>query len=459
MLAGPGTVGVAVSGGADSVALLHALRELYPQRALCVIHLNHCLRGRQSDRDEQFVRGLAERFGHACFVRRDDVARVAAKDRRNLEQAGRLCRYRFFRELLAEGRCCVVATAHTRSDQAETVLFRLFRGAGGAGLSGIWPVLDRGIVRPMLDVSRTEVLAYLRDRGIAWREDPSNADPAFARNRLRHGLLPALRRDWNPNIEATLAGTADWALEEERYWCLRTRELRNACLRETPGGALLDVKSARTLHPAELRRLLDSILKRPPFGKRPAGFGHVEALRSLIWSPVGSGTVDLPGGRAQRSFGSVRFQAGRPSAPEGFDLRLPVPGIVRLPLSDAGAVRTRVLQRPETPKLYNRADTALLDWDSLRRPLRLRNWRPGDRYRPAGTGSPRKIKDLFQRTRVSAWDRAAWPVVVTERSGTGLGGIVWARAFGPAHDFAAGPGSCRLLALDEVGGAHRSHVS
>ena len=459
MLAEPGRVGVAVSGGADSVALLHALRELYPERALCVIHLNHCLRGRQSDRDETFVRGLAERSGHACFVRRDDVARAAAEHRLNLEQAGRRCRYRFFREMLAEDRCCVVATAHTRSDQAETVLFRLFRGAGGAGLSGIWPALATGIVRPMLDVSRTEVLAFLRERGIAWREDPSNADVAFARNRLRHGLLPALRRDWNPNIEATLAGTADWAVEEERFWRLRTRELRNDCLRETPGGALLDVDAARALHTAELRRLLDSILKRPPFGKRPAGFGHVEALRSLIWSPSGSGTVDLPGGRAQRSFGSVRFQAGRPSASDGFDLPLPVPGIVELPPSDAGAVRARVLRTPETPSLYNRADTALLDWDSLRGPLRLRNWRPGDRYRPAGTGSSRKIKDLFQRNRVSAWDRADWPVVVTARSGAGLGRIVWARAFGPAAEFAAGPGSRRLLALDEVSGAHRSHVS
>ena len=441
------------------MALLHAFGELYPERALCVIHLNHCLRGSQSDRDEEFVRELAGRSGHACFVRRAHVAREAASGRGNLEHAGRLCRYRFFGELLAEGRCRVVATAHTRSDQAETVLFRLLRGAGGAGLSGIWPVLSKGIVRPMLDVSRTEVLAYLGERGFAWREDPSNADPAFARNRLRHGLLPALRRDWNPNIEATLATTADWAVEEERYWRSRTTQLREACTRQTPGGVLLDVESARRLHPAELRRLLGSILRQPSFGKRPAGFGHVEALRSLIWSPVGSGAVDLPGGHAQRSFGAIRFQAGRSLGTADFDVPLDVPGVARLPGSGERAVRTRVLYPSDKPRLYNMRDTALLDWGRVHGPLRLRNWRPGDRYRPAGKGSSRKIKDLFQRTRVSVWDRSAWPVVTAARTGAGPDRIVWAREFGPAHDFAARPGTRRLLALDEVSGGHRSHVS
>ena len=177
-------------GGADSVALLHALQQLYPDRSLFAVHLNHGLRGAESDLDEQFVRDLAESLGVGLFVRRENVAEAAATGPRNLENAGRRCRYRFFGRLVERGECEVVATAHTRSDQAETVLFRLLRGSAGNGLSAIWPVRRPGIVRPMLDVSRSEVLAYLRESRAAWREDSSNSDPAFARNRLRHSLLP-----------------------------------------------------------------------------------------------------------------------------------------------------------------------------------------------------------------------------------------------------------------------------
>ena len=453
MLAGSGRIGVAVSGGADSVALLHALGELYPARTFCVVHLNHCLRGSESDRDEAFVRALAERLGYACFVRRDNPADTRSGGSRNLEQAGRRCRYRFFRDLASDGSCRVVATAHTRSDQAETVLFRLMRGAAGTGLSGVWPALDGGIVRPMLDVSRSEVLDYLRARGTTWREDPSNSDPTFARNRLRHRLLPALRRDWNPRIEAALANTADWAVEEERYWRRRTAELRRSCVREFPGELLLDVKAAGALHPAELRRLLGSILNHPVLCGGPASFTHIEAVRSLVESRVGT-----PGGSAQRSFGTIRFRAGAGEASGGFDVPLPVPGVVQVPDGRNSALRTRLVVSLERAKLYNRAETALLDWDCVPGPLRLRNWRPGDRYRPTGMGSSTKIKDLFQRSRVSAWERAGWPVLVSA-DGERPARIVWARKFGPAREFAVRPGTRRVLAVDEMQGAERTTVS
>ena len=458
MLADAGRIGVAVSGGADSVALLHALGELYPARPLCVVHLNHCLRGSESERDEAFVRALAERLGYTCFVRRENPADNRSGGSRNLEQAGRRCRYQFFRDLLAEGSCCVVATAHTRSDQAETVLFRLLRGAAGAGLSGVWPLLGREIVRPMLDVSRSEVLDYLRERGITWREDPSNADPAFARNRLRHGLLPALRKGWNPRIEATLANTADWAVEEERYWRVRTAELRRKCVREFPGELLLDVTAAGALHPAELRRLLRSILNHPVLCGGPASFRHIEAVRSLVGSRVGTGTVHLPGGRAQRSFGTIRFRSGAGQASGGFDVPLPVPGVVQVPDGGNSALRTRIVASLERARLYNRAETALLDWDCVPGQLRLRNWRPGDRYRPTGMGSSTKIKDLFQRTRISAWERPRWPVLVTAGSERPAR-IFWARKFGPAREFAVRPGTHRVLAVDEMRGARETSVS
>lgn len=450
-------IGVAVSGGPDSVALLHALRELFPEGVRVVIHLNHGLRGADADGDELFVRDLAAECGCDFFVRHRNIAQAAERGRSNLEQAGRTCRYRFFRELLEQGVCDTIATGHTQSDQAETVLFRLLRGSGGAGLSAVWPVYRKRIVRPMLDVSREEVVEYLRKKAISWREDASNADPAFARNRLRHGLLPLLRRDWNPNVDAVLARTADWAREEERFWRRHTARLWRRCVREGSEGLLLDVPSARRLCPAEQRRLLRAVLKRPELHAASAGFEHIEEVRALLASTSGTGGVDLPGARAERSFDTILFRSRGPLMRDGYDLALPVPGRATLPGASQRFVRTRLVALSEMQTLYDVRGSGLLDWDRVPQPLRLRNWRPGDRYRPAGRDVPTKIRDLFQRSGVSAWKRASWPVVTS--SGPGPGCIVWAREFGPAEEFAVRPGSRQVLVVDEFWDREGNHVS
>ena len=211
--------GVAVSGGADSVCLLHVLLELGPRwdLRLRVLHLNHNLRGEESRADAGFVMALANRLGLPATVGEADFSAAPG----NLEEAAREARLNFFRERMAAGEVDSVALGHTRSDQAETVLFRFLRGAGSAGLAGIRPVTADGIVRPLLAVDRAEVEGFLRERGIAWREDSSNADPRFARNRIRRQLLPQLIRDWNPALAETLAQTADWARAEEAWWDAR----------------------------------------------------------------------------------------------------------------------------------------------------------------------------------------------------------------------------------------------
>src|SRR5438105_6744354 len=210
------SVGVAVSGGADSVCLLHVLLELAPRwdLRLSVLHLDHGLRGEESRGDALFVRELAGRLGLPVCIREVQVA--AAPD--NLEQAARKARLAFFQERIASGSVERVALGHTRSDQAETVLFRFLRGSGTAGLAGIRPVTGDGLVRPLIAVDRADVTRFLRERGIPWREDSTNAGPQFARNRIRHQLLPQLAREWNPAIGEMLAHTADWALGEEAYW-------------------------------------------------------------------------------------------------------------------------------------------------------------------------------------------------------------------------------------------------
>jgi len=187
-------VGVAVSGGADSVFLLHALRELGFD--LSVIHIEHGIRGEASIADAEFVAQLARNFGLPFHLRRADVPAIEG----NLEEAARKVRQAFYTELIASHAVDRVATGHTRSDQAETVLYRILRGSGLTGLSGILPATNENVVRPLLQIDRSEIETWLRDHGIAWREDETNRDRTYARNRLRHEILPLLRDVFNPQL-------------------------------------------------------------------------------------------------------------------------------------------------------------------------------------------------------------------------------------------------------------------
>ncbi len=208
------TLIVAVSGGADSVALLDLLATApHLELRLVVAHLNHLLRGRESDEDERFVRTLAERYGLPCLVRRLDVRAFARQRALSLEEAGRQARYAYFEELQRQYGAAAVAVAHHADDQAETLLLRLLRGAGTTGLSAMPPSNGRGIIRPLLALTRDTLRAHLADRCLPFREDASNQDRSFLRNRIRHELLPLLAT-YNPAIATRLAATADLLGEE-----------------------------------------------------------------------------------------------------------------------------------------------------------------------------------------------------------------------------------------------------
>src|SRR5437016_10870398 len=233
-------VGVAVSGGADSVALLRLLLELRTELGvvLSVVHFNHKLRGLEADADEQFVADLGSQNKLEFHRESGDVAAYSAAKRLSIETAAREMRYEFFRRLLLEGQANRVATAHTLDDQAETVLLRVVRGAGTRGIAGIYPQLSvsssqfsvggqasvagrqvcGSIIRPLLRVRRKELEAYLIAEGQRWREDSSNRDLQHARNRVRHGILPRLERNLNPAVREILAETAEIARAEEEYW-------------------------------------------------------------------------------------------------------------------------------------------------------------------------------------------------------------------------------------------------
>jgi tRNA(Ile)-lysidine synthase len=246
-------VAVAVSGGADSVALLRRLMEAAPEigLVLSVAHVHHGIRGAEADADAEFVSSLAAVHG-LVFRRRDvDTPSAARDNRETIEEAARNLRYAWFRELLEQGEVDAVATAHTLDDQAETVLHKLLRGAWTEGLGGIHPVIQcaRGaILRPFLGTRRAEIEAWLLAIGQVWREDATNADTGFTRNRIRHELLPVLAA-YNPQIHSQLANMATLARDEEAYWQAEMGRILPGLL--LPGKPVRGGGRATSTHPDE----------------------------------------------------------------------------------------------------------------------------------------------------------------------------------------------------------------
>ena len=515
-------VGVAVSGGIDSLALLRLLLELRGGLGivLSVVHFNHKLRGAESDEDQEFVARLAREHELEFFVDSDDVAQHAESEGVSLEAAARELRYGFFHHLLRQsgpqGPASLpelhgaalsrspskpsdkhgfltaaglekVVTGHTLDDQAETVLMRLIRGAGLTGLAGIHPRVvvedDHGevcaeIVRPLLAFRRRELEQYLRDIGQSWREDSSNADTSLTRNRVRQLVMPLLEKEFNPSVAESLTGLAEIARGEEDYWdnevagwmgttvhwsepewarvggselvqigsvgvATKTPTSRARGAREM--GHPLEYRSAEDLQAridhvpwlvanasvsrvwflgepvAVQRRLVKAIGEH---ARIPLAFKHVEEILHFAAGETGSGKeLSLPQGwKVTRQDDELLFvtpDLRDPVELKEYEYLLAVPG--RCEIGEAGLIIETQCIPANAVAEYN--PDQLLDADSLPGPLRVRNWRAGDRFWPAHTKSPKKIKELLQERHVAQPQRGQWPVVVSGDE------IVWVRGF------------------------------
>ncbi len=419
-------IGVAVSGGADSVFLLHALHE--SGLAAAVLHVNHRLRGRESDEDTAFVEQLARDLGLPFYLESAPV------DPGNLEQEARRARYVFFASVSGID---ATATGHTLDDQAETVLYRFLRGSGTAGLSGIRPWTSGRIIRPLLDLRREEIRAWLHSRGLPWREDSSNLDLSFARNRLRLDVIPALGGD---SLAPILAATAERAQAEEDFWEQEIRHRAGEIFQPGGDALVLHVPAFHREPLAVQRRLLRLAASVVRGDLRGLDFPHIEALRALFAPGDGSARVQVPGLDAIRSFEWVRFAKRTTNAAEPRNFQTPLAVGGRTTIEDRGIVIE--LELFPSPGVYNKRVSAL-DLDLCNGPLTLRNWRPGDQLRLPGTASPEKVKTLFQQQRIPLWERRDWPVIAMGDH------LVWARQFGVSADFAATEASTRTALVTE----------
>jgi tRNA(Ile)-lysidine synthase len=428
--------GVAVSGGADSVALLELLRELGRDAGwhLEVLHVDHGLRGAESDGDREFVQGLARRYELPCHVTRVEARALGG----NLEQAARRVRYAYFEQIRRERQLDVVATGHTASDQAETVILRLLQGASPSSLAAVRAVRDGWIVRPLIEVTREEVRAWLTKRGSRWREDASNQVSEFARNRVRAELMPRLK-EFNPRVERALAGCAAAAQEEERYWNEAVAQLWAGVAREHEQGLTVRLAGLRAV-PAALaarfwRRACEQAAGAPVRLERD----HIAALIALARGAAGRGRVSLPGLTAWRSFDEILIAPPAAWPGEAAEVRFRAPGEAEL----AAGIRVRAECVRAGQHAYN-VDDGLVSAAAVDGDLVLRLWRAGDRYRPRGSRRQRTLHELFAARRIAAWARARWPVVEW------CGQIVWSRQFGVNADFVDEPSSGGWIRLVEV---------
>ena len=433
------SIGAACSGGADSTALMLALAELRGELGfeLSAVHLNHELRADGSAADETFVRELAASLSLPVHVRSLDVRALGG----NLEDAGRRARHAYFGELIAAGACDVIATGHTLSDQAETVLFRLLRGSGVRGLQGIQPRREPGLLRPLLGVSGEEIRAWLRSRGAGWREDLSNQDRRFARNRIRLDLAPTLDA-LNPRWREALARTAAQGLDEERYWDDVTAEAASRICELRTDGVRIAVAAFSAEHPALQRRLLRRAAA-DAGGGQPA-WEHIERLRELFRPGLGSGRVEIPGLTARRSLGAVLLARGASvpdPAEEGVEIRPPI----ELEAPDGRSrLRFAIASQHIAGGRYTEQTWSGLDCNGLAQPLLLRSWRPGDRWAADERGRGTKLKKLLQQARIEVWDRPRWPVLATGDE------VVWTRGFGVSAPRRVRPDTKQVLVVCET---------
>ena len=571
-------VGVAVSGGIDSVALLRVLLELRHELGivLSVVHFNHKLRGAESDADQEFVAGLAREHGLEFYCDSDDVAVHAAEERVSVETAARELRYGFFRSLLSEDgadaqglkpesldapigtaeavpfhggpdgaggsralskagsalsgssperppSACLskIATGHTLDDQAETVLMRIIRGAGLRGLGGIHPRIavedDDGeisgeIVRPLLAIRRRELEQYFKDIGQPWREDSSNADERFTRNRVRKLIVPLLEKEFNPAVAENLAELAEIARAEEDYWeneiagwmgttvhwsepewvsavsnSNEVRLVQIAPFRAQSGDSVSAktptsrAENAREMgHPgsndlrsridqtpwlvmnasvsrmwflgepaAVQRRLVKAIGEQAGF---PLEFKHVEEILRFAAEDGPSGkALSLPLGwslvRESEQLIFLTPDLREPEPPQDYDYDLSIPGRVNVYETGSTIELRRIPAGVGSGHDAGYNPEQLLDAESFPGPLRVRNWRPGDRFWPAHTKSPKKIKELLQDRHVALPVRRLWPVLASGDE------IVWMRGFPVPAKFWPKAGKEAILILETALGA------
>lgn len=416
---------VAVSGGADSIALLSLLDCLRSSWSLTLtaVHCNYGLRGSESDDDQEFARARCKERNIPLHVRRfqlHDSPRYSS-----LQAVARDLRYRAFNEIAEECGADRIAVGHTADDQAETVLLWLLRGSGLTGLSGMPAFRDDKVIRPLYEASRREISTYLRKAGISFREDSSNAKPLYLRNRIRQEIVPNLNR-LVPSSTDALCRLADICREDDRYLEQQATALSSSTVKwESAGGWVIDRGVLLDLPSALQRRIIRGLLRQNHAQHRSSGLRTIDRVIRLVSKRGRVSSLDVARGRIIVGRDEVRFislktqviapdRQGHVIPPE----RLTVPGTLVWP-STGQQLQVQRVARDQVPAPLGKY-RIVVDADRVSQPLLVRPWSPGDRFHPSGMkGHSKKLQDFFTDLKIPVAARSRIPVVAAPE------GIVW----------------------------------
>lgn len=415
---------VALSGGADSMALLHILLSLREEYDLCLsaAHVNHRLRGEESDRDEVFVREECRRLGIPMEVLTADLPALSAEKKLGIEECARMVRYDFLERLTASGG--VAATAHHLNDQLETVLFHLARGTGLAGLCGIPP--KRGnIIRPLLGCTRQEIEEYCTGNGISYVVDSSNLSDDYTRNYIRHHIVPQFEA-LNPAFPTVVGRMTENLSQIQRYLAEQLEPLRDVADRET---LLAMPDLLRRLH---LRRMVEEGFQRIPEQK------HIDGMEETL--KTGKQT-QICGGIFVSLWGNLLHLSRQlPCPPPSWEGELTDTFQAFPPAEIRGFAQSVSLEGDG--KVHKNLSIDLLDCAKIIGKVRARNRRPGDRFRPVGRGCTKNLKQLFQESAIPPLEREERIVLADDV------GVIWVEGFGCAERVAPGRETPKLYQLE-----------
>jgi len=401
---------VAYSGGIDSTALLHLLLELRERWTLKIslAHFNHRLRS-SAEEDEQFVREVAQEHSLPLIVGTEDVRAIAKKQKLSLEEAGRILRYDFLKKTAAEGAMTKIATGHTMDDQAETFLMRLLRGSGRRGLAGISPAVERMIIRPLIEVNRQDVAAYLQRKSAPYRVDESNFDRRFFRNRIRMELIPFIQQNFEPRIIPILGKMASILRQEETLLQELTNEKSQRSICEKNDQLSLEINSLSSLPLALKRRVVRDFIRQLKGDLRDVSFEDVEAVLGLDNGKEIHLKKDLILARE----GDLVGPKGEIEPQVSFEYRWS--GKSHLKISE---IRLKFAGRMGKKRHLENLDfdderQAHLDLARLRFPLLVRSRREGDRYQPLGAPGKKKLKEIMRAKGIPVPARDKRPVFLS----------------------------------------------
>ena len=393
---------IGVSGGPDSVALLYLLMKLkddYKLR-LYVVHLNHMLREKESDEDAEYVRKLAEKLKLPIFIKKKDVGKFAKANKLSLEEAARIQRYGFYKQIADKLSIRKIALGHNGDDNAETVLMRLLRGSGEQGLTGIYPVRHIGelkVIRPLLNIHRKEIETFLKEKKINTHTDSSNFDNKFLRNKVRLELIPLLEKNYNQNIKQVLINTADILKEDNEYLEKITEKFYNETdLNKNAKNIYLSIDKIRDFPLAIQRRIIRYGIKKLTGNLRQITYQHLNEIFKLLRGNLAYGQIDLPNGLVvERLRKELVIRKGKTQNTYNIAYPVKIPGETPVPELGVKLICT-ISKRKTDLEFYtqNRYQESF-DYDKINEPVFIRTRKDGDFFQPLGMKGKKKVKDFL----------------------------------------------------------------